>query len=92
MVSGVIVNKIKYYVYVLKSKIVKRVYIGHTDNTKRRLNEHNSGKTKSTKAYRPYEIMYTKGFETREAAIRHEKELKKGYTRERLYKEAYSQK
>ena len=38
-----------YFVYAIKSRIDKRIYVGFTENVQKRLNEHNSGKTKSNK-------------------------------------------
>jgi putative endonuclease len=38
-----------YYIYVLQSKSGKMFYIGYTMNIKRRLEDHNAGKVKSTK-------------------------------------------
>ena len=67
-----------YRVYILKSLKVSRYYIGHTNNLVKRLNEHNSGKTKSTKGYIPWKIVYTEEFETKSEAFRREREIK-GY-------------
>jgi len=51
-----------YTVYVLKSKSAKKSYVGVTDNIKRRLNEHNSGKHFYTKRYVPWEVIHTENF------------------------------
>ena len=40
-------------VYAIKSELDGRIYVGFTDCIERRLKEHNSGKTKSTKGYKP---------------------------------------
>jgi predicted GIY-YIG superfamily endonuclease len=37
-------------------------YVGMSDDPSRRLLEHNNGKTKSTKAYRPFDMAYTEPF------------------------------
>lgn len=71
-----------YYVYVLKSKNYNQIYIGFSDNSIRRLNEHNSGKTKSTKFYKPYKIIYQEKYKTRIEARKREKFLKSGCGRE----------
>lgn len=42
-----------YYVYILKSSLNQRYYVGHTDNLEKRLKQHNAGRTPSTKPYRP---------------------------------------
>ncbi|HMA62424.1 MAG TPA: GIY-YIG nuclease family protein [bacterium] len=67
-----------YTVYVLKSKKRNFHYIGHTNNIDNRLNEHNSGKVRSTKAYRPFELIYNEKYDTRSEAIQREKYLKFG--------------
>lgn len=43
----------EYYVYVLRSIEFKRNYVGFTTNIENRLKQHNTGKTRSTKAYKP---------------------------------------
>ena len=65
-----------YYVYILKSLKFERYYIGHTNNLNKRLNEHNSGKTRSSKGYKPWAIAHTEKFETKSEAFRREKEIK----------------
>ena len=45
-----------WYVYVLKSKSSDFRYIGSTNNIERRLEEHNKGESRSTKAYLPFVI------------------------------------
>lgn len=71
-----------FYTYVLYSKLHERFYTGLTQNLKRRLQEHNSGKTKSTKAYRPWELVFSESFQTRAEARNREKYLKSGVGRE----------
>lgn len=65
-----------YFTYILYSKEFTKTYIGHTQNLEKRLIEHNSGKTKSTKPYRPWEIFYFEKYLTREKAISKEKYFK----------------
>lgn len=65
-----------YFVYILKSIKTKRTYIGCSKNKERRLQEHNDGKVRSTKAYRPWEVIYFESIENREAAFKREKEIK----------------
>jgi len=43
----------KYIVYVLESEIDGRLYKGQTSDIDKRIKEHNSGKTKSTKGTSP---------------------------------------
>ena len=45
-------------VYALSNEINSEVYIGITSDTERRLKEHNSGKSRYTKAYKPLKVFY----------------------------------
>ncbi|MEO5344612.1 MAG: GIY-YIG nuclease family protein, partial [Gammaproteobacteria bacterium SHHR-1] len=45
-----------WYVYVLRSAKNKTLYIGSTNNIKRRVKEHKTGLCISTKANRPWKI------------------------------------
>jgi len=65
-----------YFVYIIKSLIVSRYYIGSTENLDRRLSDHNSGKVKSTKAYKPWKLVYTESFDTKSDAIKRERQIK----------------
>lgn len=73
-----------YHVYAIKSSVRHYVYIGITDNIERRLSQHNSGRNKTTKPYRPFEVIYTETFNTRLEAREKEKYLKSGTGREFL--------
>ena len=68
--------EIMYYVYVLYSVSFDRQYVGMTDDMNRRLVEHNSGKNQSTKAYKPWSLIYNELFDNRDAARIREKYLK----------------
>ncbi|PNQ75256.1 endonuclease [Hanstruepera neustonica] len=74
----------KYFKYVLSSEVDGRLYKGHTDNLDNRIIEHNVGKTKSTKGYLPWELVYFETFETREESIEREKYFKTGVGRQFL--------
>ena len=72
----------KYFVYVLSSKTKLYNYTGLTNNIQRRLAEHNSGYNRTTKPYRPFDIIHVEEYDNRlEARIR-EKYLKSGTGRE----------
>ena len=71
-----------YYVYVLKSINFERKYVGFTSNFKNRLEQHNSGKTKSTRPYKPWKILFYEEFDDKIDAIKREKYLKSGVGRE----------
>ncbi len=65
-----------YYVYVLYSAEYDKIYIGQTNDIGIRIERHNSGKVKSTKAYIPWELVHYEKFATRSEAMKREKELK----------------
>ncbi len=65
-----------YYTYVIFSESCQRFYKGHCENLELRLQEHNAGKTKSIKAFRPWKVVYHEMFQTRAEAIRREKYFK----------------
>ncbi len=73
-----------YYVYAIKSEVDGRIYIGFSSMVERRLVEHNAGKTKSTKGYRSWKIIYTEEVVGRIAARNKEKYFKTGIGREFL--------
>ncbi len=65
-----------YTVYILESIKFSRFYIGCSIDVQKRLREHNSGLTKSTKAFVPWKIVYTEKFENKSQAFLREKEIK----------------
>ncbi|OHA57021.1 MAG: hypothetical protein A2114_01250 [Candidatus Vogelbacteria bacterium GWA1_51_14] len=67
-----------YYVYVLKSSKDNKLYIGCTQDLKKRLAMHNSGQVKSTRSRRPFELIYSEGYDDKYQA----------FYRERFYKTA----
>ncbi len=66
----------KHYVYILKSCKDSKRYIGMTSNLEKRLVEHNSKKTKSTKGRGPFELEYFEEFDSFLAARNREKYFK----------------
>jgi len=65
-----------FYVYILENPITQKRYIGYTSNIKRRLEEHNKGKTFTTKFMKPFTLVYFEGCTHSEDAKRREKYLK----------------
>ena len=65
-----------YYVYILKSQIKKWTYIGSTDNLKVRFTDHQNGRVKSTKPYRPLELIFYEAYKNKTDARKRELELK----------------
>ncbi len=75
-----------YIVYAIKSLIDKRIYVGMTMNIERRLDEHNKGRTRSTKGYKPWILIFSEEVETRNDARKLEKYYKSGCGKEILKK------
>ena len=76
-----------YYLYILKSIAHNWHYIGITANLENRLAEHNSGEVKSTKAYKPLNLIYTETFINKMTARKREIHLKKNAkARKELFK------
>ncbi|MBU3956673.1 GIY-YIG nuclease family protein [Patescibacteria group bacterium] len=68
-----------YYVYILRTSS-NTLYIGQTNNLKRRLEEHKDNKTKSAKyiRYFPFfDLVYTESYSTRKEAMQREAQLKR---------------
>ena len=66
-----------YYVYVLKSAKDDKLYVGSTNDLRRRLSEHNRGESLSTKSRRPFELRYYEAYATESDARKREYSLKK---------------
>jgi putative endonuclease len=65
-----------YKVYILKSLNFNRYYIGHSADTEKRLVQHNSGKVRSTKAYKPWKIIYYEVRSSKKEAYAREMQIK----------------
>ena len=70
-----------YYTYVLRSKKDKKLYIGWTDDLRKRLKKHFNGKVEATKNRRPLELLYVEACLSKEKAIKREKYFKTGFGR-----------
>ena len=64
-----------FYVYILKSRRDGKIYIGFTSDLSNRLEEHNSGKTKSTSYRTPLDLVYYEAYKSRDDAEKREKML-----------------
>ncbi|RPJ28154.1 MAG: GIY-YIG nuclease family protein [Chloroflexi bacterium] len=65
-----------FFVYILRSQRLERYYVGSTENVEKRLHEHNSGKSASTRAGMPWELIHTECFRTRSEAMLQERKIK----------------
>mgnify|MGYP003396009958 CR=1 FL=1 len=75
-----------YYVYILVSLRDNKLYIGYTDNLKRRVIEHNRGESFSTKPRRPFKLIYYEAYLNKEDAHSREKFFKSGWGRQYIKK------
>jgi len=65
-----------FYLYVLKSKKDGNLYIGSTNDLRKRLAEHNTGKVFSTKSRTPFELIYYEAYKSESDARSREANLK----------------
>ena len=72
-----------YYFYVIKSIKLGKCYYGFTNNLKRRLFEHNRGKSSYTKSAKPWILVYYEAYASKVDAQVREKNIK-------LRKQAYT--
>ena len=63
-------------VYILKSTITGKYYIGYTDNLDIRIKHHNAGRNTSTKYGVPWNLVYSESFNNRTDAWKRERQIK----------------
>lgn len=73
-----------YYVYILFSKKDRKLYTGYTNNLRRRLHEHKSGKNIATRNRLPLILIHYEAYAELSDAKRREKYLKGGNGRAQL--------
>ena len=73
-----------YKVYAIKSYSRNYIYIGLTHNLEDRLNRHNKGWERTTRAYAPFKLIYSEDCDDRKSARQREKYLKSGMGKEFL--------
>ena len=79
-----------YYVYILKSSKSGILYYGYTTDLKRRLEEHNSGKSQFTKGHMPWILEFYSAFIAEQKAKDFELYLKSGSGKAFVYKRLIS--
>ena len=67
-----------FYVYILQSKKDFNLYVGSTNDLKKRFQEHNSGKVHSTKHRVPFDLIYYEAYRSEKDARKREHNLKLG--------------
>src|ERR1700752_1165372 len=65
-----------YYIYILLSLKDGKYYIGSTSNIERRLKFHNTGLQKSTKSRTPFKLIHSESFDSKEEALKRERQIK----------------
>ncbi|MGE3074240.1 MAG: GIY-YIG nuclease family protein [Dehalococcoidia bacterium] len=70
-------------VYVLRNPD-GRLYVGHTADLTRRLEQHSNGESRWTASRGPWELAHTEDFDSRAAAMAREKALKTGRANQEL--------
>jgi putative endonuclease len=73
-----------YYVYVLKSELTGRRYVGSCEDLEDRLHRHNSGQSKASKHGVPWILIYYEAHPSRAAAVARERYFKTGRGRDEL--------
>ena len=77
-------NGMMHHVYILLNEAKTRTYTGVADDVDKRLGEHNAGRVKSSRPYRPYKVIHTESFKTLSEARQKEKFYKSATGRRRL--------
>ena len=79
-----------YYVYMLKSKSDKPVtYVGYTNNLKKRIVLHNTGKGAKFTKGKKWKLIYHKNYSSKKKAMQEEYKLKKNYYLRKKIKQNY---
>jgi len=65
-----------WYVYLLQNETTKEIYMGRTKDLKRRLKEHNRGRSKFTKRKGKWKLIYVEAYSNEKDAVRREKKVK----------------
>jgi putative endonuclease len=71
-------------VYAIWSEELRRIYVGMTRDIEKRLKEHKSGVTRSTRLFRPWKIIFTENCINWESGRLKEKYYKTGIGKEFL--------
>ncbi|MFH1597499.1 MAG: GIY-YIG nuclease family protein [Patescibacteria group bacterium] len=74
------------YVYILKSQKDRNLYVGATSDVRKRFDEHNRGRVKSTRNRRPLVLVYKEEYRTLSEARKREWYLKHHPTGQQLKK------
>ena len=73
-------------VYAISSLVRNYIYVGLAFVVDKRVAQHNAGKERTTRAYKPFKLIYSEEFSDRSLARKGEKYLKSGTGKEFLKK------
>jgi len=74
-----------FYIYALASLSRNYIYVGMTKDLNSRIKRHNDGREKTTRAYRPFELIFSEALNVeRIEARKREKYWKSGIGKEKL--------
>ncbi|MFH1534510.1 MAG: GIY-YIG nuclease family protein [Patescibacteria group bacterium] len=76
-----------HYLYILRSNTKRRTYIGITCDISKRIVQHNSGNVRSTRGYRPLELIHIEEYKTKKGKNKRDSSEKNSSEKESLYKE-----
>jgi putative endonuclease len=81
-----------YTVYVLQHTVTKQIYIGRTNNLRKRIAQHNASRTKSThRKHGEWILVYAEAYRNKDDAVRREARLKQhGRAKQEVLKRAAS--
>jgi len=65
-----------FFLYILKSLKDNNLYIGYTNNLRKRIEEHNSGKSQATNPRKPFKLIYYEAYFSEKDAKHREHNLK----------------
>jgi putative endonuclease len=66
----------RFYVYIIQSEKDGSYYVGSTKDLAERVGRHNQGRSKYTKAKRPWKLIYSEEHKDRSEAVRQENKIK----------------
>ena len=76
-----VLSQFGYYVYVLRSQELEKLYVGYTKNLNNRLIEHKQKKTRTTAKANDWKLIYYEVCINQQDAINREKQFKTGFGR-----------
>ena len=76
-----------FYTYILYSPTIKKFYNGVTSTIGQRIHYHNTGRSPFTRNKGPWDLVYSETYQTKQQALRRERELKSWKSSKRIIEE-----